>query len=134
NIDFNALGGADTITVNDMTGTDVSQVALDLSGVPGSGVGDGATDTININGTNADDVINITENNGVVTVSGLAETVTISGFDSAIDRIVINGLGGNDGISPKHAGGPWGECCAPRQWRRRPCNPARRSCQPHTDR
>src|SRR5262249_54871540 len=74
NIHFNALGGADTITVNDMTGTDVSQVALDLSGVPGSGVGDGAADTITINGTNGDDVINITENNGMVTVSGLAET------------------------------------------------------------
>ena len=30
NIQFNALGGADTITVNDLTGTDVSQVNLDL--------------------------------------------------------------------------------------------------------
>jgi len=103
NIHFNALGGADTITVNDMTGTDISQVALDLSGVPGSGVGDGAADTITINGTNADDVINITENNGVVTVSGLAETVTISGFD-ATDRIVINGLGGDDIINASGLG------------------------------
>ena len=30
---LNALGGADTITVNDMTGTDVQDVAIDLSGV-----------------------------------------------------------------------------------------------------
>ena len=30
-IQFNALGGADTITVNDLTGTDVTQVAIDLS-------------------------------------------------------------------------------------------------------
>ena len=29
-IQFNALGGADTITVNDLTGTDVNQVAIDL--------------------------------------------------------------------------------------------------------
>ena len=29
-IDFNALGGADTITVGDLTGTDVTQVNLDL--------------------------------------------------------------------------------------------------------
>src|SRR5436190_9795949 len=28
-IDFNALGGADHITVNDLTGTDVTQVSLD---------------------------------------------------------------------------------------------------------
>ena len=31
-IDFNALGGADTITVNDLSGTDVTQVNLDLAG------------------------------------------------------------------------------------------------------
>ena len=31
-IDFNALGGADTITVNDLSGTDVTQVNLNLAG------------------------------------------------------------------------------------------------------
>ena len=36
-IQFNALGGADNITVNDLTGTDVTQVALDLAATPGSG-------------------------------------------------------------------------------------------------
>ena len=54
-------------------------------------------DTVIINGTGASDVIHITESNGVVTVTGLAETVTISHFDSN-DRIVINGLGGDDVI------------------------------------
>ena len=44
NIQFNALGGADTITVNDLTGTNVSQVNLDL----GNG-SDGAADTVIIN-------------------------------------------------------------------------------------
>ena len=38
-IDFNALGGADTITVNDLTGTDLTQLNLDLASPPGSGVG-----------------------------------------------------------------------------------------------
>ncbi len=93
-----ALGGADTITVNDLTGTNVNQVAIDLAGVPGSGTGDNQADTIVINATNGNDVISITENNGVVTVSGLATDVTISGFD-ANDRIVINGLGGDDVIN-----------------------------------
>ena len=54
-IDFNALGGADTITVNDLTGTDVSEVDLDLGG-------NGATarpDTVIINATNGDDVITV---------------------------------------------------------------------------
>jgi Ca2+-binding RTX toxin-like protein len=97
-IDVNALGGADTITVEDLSKTDVKHVAIDLSSTPGSGVSDGSADTIVINATNGDDVINITESNGVVTVSGLATDVTIAGFDTN-DRIVINGLGGDDIIN-----------------------------------
>jgi Ca2+-binding RTX toxin-like protein len=38
-------------------------------------------------------------NNGIVTVSGLPEAVTISNFEAANDRIVINGLGGDDVIT-----------------------------------
>ena len=34
-IQFNALGGADKITVNDLAGTDVTQVDIDLAGTPG---------------------------------------------------------------------------------------------------
>ena len=34
-IQFNALGGADNITVNDLAGTDVTQVAIDLAATPG---------------------------------------------------------------------------------------------------
>ena len=33
-IQLNTLGGADTITVDDLTGTDVTQVAIDLSARP----------------------------------------------------------------------------------------------------
>jgi Ca2+-binding RTX toxin-like protein len=94
-IDFNALGGADNVVINDMSGTDVSVVNLNL-GAAGGG-GDGQVDTITINATNGDDVIQITNNNGVVTISGLAAEVNISNFD-ADDRIVINGLGGDDVI------------------------------------
>jgi Ca2+-binding RTX toxin-like protein len=94
NIQFNALGGVDTITVNDLTGTDVKQVNLDL-GV--NGAGDGSADTVIINATNGADAIFVSSSNGVVTVTGLSETVTISNFD-ANDRIVINGLGGDDVI------------------------------------
>ena len=37
-VDFNALGGADTVTVDDLTGTDVTNVNADL------GAADGAAD------------------------------------------------------------------------------------------
>ena len=53
-VDFNALGGADTITVGDLTGTDVTEVNLDL-GVDRSGAGDGAADAVIVNGTNGND-------------------------------------------------------------------------------
>src|SRR5262249_50526470 len=96
---LNTLGGADTITVNDLTGTDVNQVAIDLGSPPGSGTGDGQADTVVINATEGDDVITLTNNNGVISVTGLATEVTISGFDAALDRIVINGLGGDDVIT-----------------------------------
>jgi Ca2+-binding RTX toxin-like protein len=97
-IQFTARAGADTINVGDLSGTGVTQVAIDLESTPGSGVGDGAPDTIVINATNRNDVINITEVNGVITVSGLAEDVTITGFEAG-DQIVINGLGGDDVIN-----------------------------------
>ena len=94
-INVRALGGEDTITVNDLTGTDVTNVNVDL-GVTGGGA-DNQADTIVLNATDGDDAITITSNNGVVTVTGLAEEVTISNFDTN-DRIVINGLGGDDAI------------------------------------
>ena len=95
-VNVGALGGADTITVNDLTGTDTSQVNIDLAGI--NGAPDGAADTVVINGTQGSDAITINNNNGVMTVTGLAETVTISNFDSS-DSIVINGLGGDDVIT-----------------------------------
>jgi Ca2+-binding RTX toxin-like protein len=100
-IRFAALGGADNVTVNDLSGTGVTGVAIDLGAAAGGP--DGAVDTITINATNGDDVISIANNGGVVTISGLADTVTITNFD-ANDRIVINGLGGDDVIEASGLG------------------------------
>src|SRR6476660_8313504 len=70
-IQFEAQGQfADNITINDLTGTDVKQVAIDL-GAGLHGGGDGVADTVNIIATN-DHPITVTDHNGVVTVSGLA--------------------------------------------------------------
>jgi Ca2+-binding RTX toxin-like protein len=97
-IDVNALGGADTLTVDDLTGTGVKNVNIDLASPPGSGAGDGQADTIVINATNSADTIFVSSSGGVITVSGLAATVTITGAEAANDRLVINGLGGDDVI------------------------------------
>ena len=55
NIDFRALGGADNIVVGDLTGTDVTRIDLDLRGPNGGG--DGAADTVTVNGTQGADVV-----------------------------------------------------------------------------
>ena len=94
-IDFNALGGADTITVNDLSGTDVTEVNINLATTIGGTTGDGEADTIIIDGTNGDDVIQVVGDASGITILGLAARVNILNFD-ANDRLVINGLGGDD--------------------------------------
>ncbi|TQF36867.1 calcium-binding protein [Bradyrhizobium sp. UNPF46] len=103
-IAFNARGGADKITVGDMTGTDVTQVKIDLGANPGNPGGDGAVDNIVINGTGGDDVITLSLNsNGALVIDGLASRVVIENFDFN-DTITINGLGGDDVIEASGVG------------------------------
>jgi len=97
-LQLNALGGADNITVNDLSGTGVKQVAIDLASPPGSGQGDGQPDTVTVNGRSGNDHITIANNGTSVTVSGLPATVTIAGVEVASDRLVISGGAGNDVI------------------------------------
>ena len=90
-IQFEAQGQhSDNITINDLTGTDVKQVAIDLGGGDPDGDGDGFEDTVSLNATNGQK-IGVTDQNGVVTVSGLTSTVTISNFEEDRDHLLING-------------------------------------------
>ena len=76
-VDFNALGGADVVTVNDLSGTDVDQFNVDLAGSLGGTIGDGAADRIIVNGTNGDDKINVNGDASGVAVSGLVPTIHV---------------------------------------------------------
>jgi Ca2+-binding RTX toxin-like protein len=93
-IDFNAFGGADSIVVNDLAGTDATEVNLDLS-APGGG-GDAAADGVIANATNGDDIALVTGDAGGVSLSGLAAQVNVSGAEAANDRLTVNLLGGDD--------------------------------------
>ena len=95
-IDYRALGGADNIVVGDLTGTDVTTIDLGLAGP--SGGGDGAADTITVNGTNGIDVFGATGDASGVTVFGLQTAVNIFNSEQANDRLTLNGLGGDDVI------------------------------------
>jgi Ca2+-binding RTX toxin-like protein len=95
-IDFRALGGNDNIVVGDLSGTDVTNIGLDLRGPNGGG--DEEADTVTVNGTNGDDVFGAAGDAGGVTVFGLQATVNVFFPEAANDRLILNGLGGHDTI------------------------------------
>jgi len=97
-VDFNALGGADTVTVNDLAGTDVKNVNVDLAGTPGGATGDGAADDVIVRGTNGDDAVGVSGESRNLSVSGLAATTTILHADAALDRLDVNTLAGTDTV------------------------------------
>jgi Ca2+-binding RTX toxin-like protein len=80
-VDFNALGGTDNITVNDLSGTDVTQTNLDLAGALGGSAGDGALDKVVVNGTNGADTVHIDGNGSGADVTGLATAVSVKHAD-----------------------------------------------------
>src|SRR5205085_1672468 len=58
-VDFNALGGADLVTVNDLTGTDVHSVNVRSEERRGGTNGDPDADSVTDDGTNGNDTINV---------------------------------------------------------------------------
>src|SRR5262249_21251722 len=99
-VNLNTLGGGDTVTVNDLSTTDLIRLNLDLSAVAGSGAGDGQADSVVIHGSHVDDSIHVlTVANGVTIADpSLLPFVNITGTEGANDRLVVNGLAGNDTI------------------------------------
>jgi hypothetical protein len=96
-VDFPALDGADVVTVNDLTGTDVTEVNVDLAETLGGSTGDGELDQVVVNGTNGKDAIDVSGDAGEVKVSGLAATVVIQHHEPT-DRLAINTLAGTDTV------------------------------------
>ena len=93
-IELGALGGADRVQVDDLTGTDVTSVHVDLAATGGGP--DGAADDVVVEGTAGDDVVHVTDAATGTVVSGLAAEVTISGADAASDQLTIDLLAGAD--------------------------------------
>jgi Ca2+-binding RTX toxin-like protein len=83
-IDANMLGGIDNLTVNDVTGTDLTQVNANLAGT--GNVDDLAADTVTVNATNG----------AGVSAFGLAARVNVTGGAVANDRLAVNTLAGDD--------------------------------------
>ena len=98
-IDVQALGGADNAVLNDTSGTDLKTVAFDLEAAIGGGSGDGAADSVTVNGTNNPDDIQVTAIDNVVEVNGAPVTVQIAHSEAANDLLAINALDGNDNVA-----------------------------------
>ena len=97
-VDFNALGGADVVTVNDLTGTGVKRVRVDLAGTLGGIAGDGQADRVIVNGTTGSDAIDVSGDSSLLKVSGLAATTEILHSELANDRLEVNTLAGVDTV------------------------------------
>jgi hypothetical protein len=96
-IGIRALGGTDAITVGDLTGSNLETVDVDLNAV--AATGDGAADTVVLNGTNGRDVVAVTRSGAQVLVTGLAAQTSIAGSEAANDTLLVRTLDGNDDVT-----------------------------------
>jgi Ca2+-binding RTX toxin-like protein len=88
------FGGTDNVVVNDLSGTDVTNVVADLAAIGGGD--DGQPDSVGVNATNDDDVVTVTGAGPDVQVGGLSALVSVSGGIAGSDRLTVNGLAGDD--------------------------------------
>ena len=98
-IDVNALGGTDSVTVNNVSGTDLRHVNVDLAAALGGSTSDGAADTVTVAGTKGDDSIAADANGSAVDVSGLTASVRITHADPTKDALIIDPVTGNDDVT-----------------------------------
>jgi hypothetical protein len=97
-VTFNALGGADNVTVDNLTGTDVTSVDLDLAGALGGTAGDGQVDHVVVNGTNGDDAFTVAGALGDVNVTGQAPAVELLHAE-ATDQLDFETFSGIDTVA-----------------------------------
>jgi Ca2+-binding RTX toxin-like protein len=103
-LDVSALGGADKVVVNDLTGTDVGEINLSLAAESGGNAGDGQADSIIVNGGADGELIPVLGTDGGIMVNGgFAEAASLQYFMAIravepADMLQVSGNGGNDSI------------------------------------
>jgi Ca2+-binding RTX toxin-like protein len=91
-----ALGGADIVTINDLSGTPLQSATVNLAGFDGNG--DLAADTVILNGTAKRDKVNLTREGDTVVEFGLPTETFITGSEKALDGVKLNTLAGDDDV------------------------------------
>jgi RTX calcium-binding nonapeptide repeat (4 copies) len=97
-VDVDALGGTDALTIDDLSGTDVFKVRIDLAAALGGTTGDATADTVVVNATAGGDEVDVRPRNGHAVVRGLAATIAIAAPDPTLDTLTVNMLGGEDAV------------------------------------
>jgi hypothetical protein len=105
-LDLHALGGADTVTIGDLSGCSfeagcsagVNRVKVNLAAALGDGAGDGDADSVVVDGTAGRDEIDVRPTRGRAVVSGLAARIAIASSEAADDTLTVNTLGGRDRV------------------------------------
>ena len=95
-LDLATFGGADTVTIGDMSGTEVTTADIDLAGTDGAA--DRRDDTVLVNGTAAADEVDVAADGTAVDVTGLPAETSITGGD-ATDVLRVNTLDGDDQVT-----------------------------------
>jgi Ca2+-binding RTX toxin-like protein len=90
-LDLHALGGADALTIGDMTGTELRDADVDL------GANDGQIDDVTLTGTDTADHVKVRASDGDISTQGLRTDVRISAAETT-DRLHVNTLDGNDHV------------------------------------
>jgi Ca2+-binding RTX toxin-like protein len=92
--DLPARGGADTATVNDLSGAGLDRLNIDL--------GPGENDVVNVNGSSAANELRV---GGAIDISGVGAFVRLSRAEAASDKLNLNGGAGADRIVVEGTGG-----------------------------
>ena len=95
-LNLDTLGGTDTVNVHPLTGTGLTTANVNVAGFDGNP--DGSPDNVNVIGTDGPDNATVGGTAGVVKVTGLGETVNVSGGEAG-DGVGVDTLGGNDTIT-----------------------------------
>ena len=90
------FGGADTVTIGDLSGTEVTTADIDLAGTDGAA--DRRGDTVLVNGTGASDEVDVAADGPAVDVNGLPARTSITGGDTT-DVLRVDTLGGDDRVT-----------------------------------
>jgi Ca2+-binding RTX toxin-like protein len=95
-LDLATFGGVDTVTIGDLSGTEVTTADIDLAGT--NGAADTRDDTVLVTGTAGSDAVGVSADGDAVAVDGLPARTSVSGGDPT-DVLRVDTSGGDDQVA-----------------------------------